>query len=119
ALAAEHRVAVVVGQQLAGLVAVLRRGALRDARLAEVLLRKDVDRDLAPPGRHVDVACLEHQRAVGVPDLRVPLGERDPLVRRLALDREPTSDLHATSSWRLVAPPARTASLTTDPVLRR
>jgi hypothetical protein len=68
--------------------------ALRHAGFAEVLLRQDVDRDLAPLARHVDVARLEYERAVGVPDLRVPLGERDAFVRRLAFDREPTIDLH-------------------------
>jgi hypothetical protein len=98
AFAAEHGLAVLVEHRLAAIVRAFGM-ELGHARLAEVLLRQDVDRDLAPLARCVEVACLEDERTVGVPDLRAPLGERDAFVGRLAFDRETTSDLHAFSSW--------------------
>ena len=67
---------------------------VRHARLAKVLLRQDVGGNLAPVLRDVDVVELEHQRAVRIADLGAALVERDVLVRRLALSREPTRDLH-------------------------
>ena len=95
ALAAEHGLARFIEQ---GLACPVHLGAclvhLGHSRLAEVLLRHDVDGDLAPVGRRVDVARFEYERTVGVADLGVPLREWDAFVGRLALDREPPADLH-------------------------
>src|SRR5581483_1920439 len=71
---------------------------LRNAGLAEIFLREDVDRELSPPLRDVDVVELEDSRAVGVFDLGRPLRERDRLIRALSLTREPALNSH-------VAPP--------------
>jgi hypothetical protein len=42
---------------------------LRNTSLAKVLLCKDVDSDLAPVPRNLDVARLKYERAIGVADL--------------------------------------------------
>ena len=66
----------------------------RDARLAEILLREDIGRDLAPRGRHLDVLLAEHHRPVRILDLADGLAELESRVAVLALLGEPAIDAH-------------------------
>jgi hypothetical protein len=67
--------ALAVADRMSGLV-----GA-RHARLAEVLLREDVGRDLTPVLGDVDVLDGEDDGAVRVANLRSALGEWNAVVR--------------------------------------
>ncbi len=71
-----------------------RRQLRRHARLAEIFLREDVARDLAPERGHLDVGLVEDARAVGVADLARRRAERDAVIGLLARNREATLDAH-------------------------
>ena len=82
-----------------------------DARLAAVLLREDVDRDLAPIFWCHD-RRLERNRTIGVDDARGALDEGDPVVGILALCGVPPLDLHRCLLW---FPPHRRAIRILEP----
>ena len=65
-----------------------------DARLAEVLLRQDVGRDLTPAVGHEDVLIQEDDRAVRVTDLALPSLKRELLVGGRHTPRVTALNLH-------------------------
>src|SRR5579864_2522755 len=66
----------------------------RHARFAEIFLRDDIARDLAPLGRYLDIRQIEHPRAVGIADLARRLPEFDGRIRVLARPSESPLDPH-------------------------
>ena len=83
---------------------------LRHAGLAEVLLREDVARHLAPGGRHLDVRRAEHHGPVRIADLADGEAELDVRIGRLAVLGEAPFDPHGpalVSPWRGALGPGR------------
>src|SRR6185437_14735480 len=67
----------------------------RNAGFAEVFLRQDIARDLAPLGGDFAIGEMEDARAIGIPDLAGGEPEGDVLVRIFPRDGETTLDTHA------------------------
>src|SRR5262249_45605225 len=86
--------------------------ARRHAGFAEIFLRQDVGRDLAPVLRHGEVLEPEDDGAIGIADFRRGAAERNFLVRRFARLGEAPLDLHwywPRACW--LARPAQGATL--------
>ena len=71
-----------------------RLQARRHAGLAEILLRQDVGRDLAPVLGDREILQAEDDRAIRIPDLAGGAAECDLVVGRLARFGEPPRDTH-------------------------
>ena len=66
---------------------VLRHGLAprRNAGLAEIFLRQNVDRHLRPGRRSLNVVALEYHRSVGVANFADGRAKRDAVIRRIAV----------------------------------
>ncbi len=79
----------------------------RHPGLAEIFLSENVRGNLAPAGGNLDRLLAEHHRAVRIPDLTGHVAEREPLIGRLAVCREPALNTHCLprSCWLSFAQP--------------
>src|SRR5581483_878113 len=94
ALSTENRFSLRSGQDLPV------RPDLGHAGFTEIFLRQNIDGQLRPPFRNLDVVQLEDRGPVRVADFRRPLHELHPLVRALPAPREFPFDSHDIPPWK-------------------